>query len=108
MLRPIELACNGDRVYFMLGDVSGKGVAASLLMAQSDRSTQRQLRGIREPRPGHHASRRQVALSDAVQAIIVEQQQFRGDCPNVDDLTIRRYVAPDVRRASFVTGGAGP
>lgn len=30
----IDLVPFGDRLYFMLGDVSGKGVAASLLMAQ--------------------------------------------------------------------------
>jgi sigma-B regulation protein RsbU (phosphoserine phosphatase) len=30
----IDLVPSGDRVYFMLGDVSGKGIAASLLMAQ--------------------------------------------------------------------------
>ena len=30
----LDLVPSGDRLYFMLGDVSGKGVAASLLMAQ--------------------------------------------------------------------------
>jgi len=30
----LDLVPNGDRLYFMLGDVSGKGVVASLLMAQ--------------------------------------------------------------------------
>ena len=30
----VDVMPYGDRVYFMLGDVSGKGVAASLLMAQ--------------------------------------------------------------------------
>ena len=30
----VDVMPHGDRVYFMLGDVSGKGVAASLLMAQ--------------------------------------------------------------------------
>jgi sigma-B regulation protein RsbU (phosphoserine phosphatase) len=30
----LDLVPHGDRLYFMVGDVSGKGVAASLLMAQ--------------------------------------------------------------------------
>jgi sigma-B regulation protein RsbU (phosphoserine phosphatase) len=30
----VDLMRHGDRLYFMLGDVSGKGVAASMLMAQ--------------------------------------------------------------------------
>ena len=30
----VDLVPHGDRLYFMLGDVSGKGVAASMLMAQ--------------------------------------------------------------------------
>ena len=30
----LDLVPHGDRLYFMLGDVSGKGVVASLLMAQ--------------------------------------------------------------------------
>jgi phosphoserine phosphatase RsbU/P len=30
----VDLVQHGDRLYFMVGDVSGKGVAASLLMAQ--------------------------------------------------------------------------
>ena len=30
----MDLVSSGDRLYFMLGDVSGKGIAASLLMAQ--------------------------------------------------------------------------
>jgi len=30
----VDLVSHGDRLYFMLGDVSGKGVVASLLMAQ--------------------------------------------------------------------------
>ena len=29
-----------------------------------------------------------LPVSDAVQAIIADHQQFRGDCPNADDLTI--------------------
>jgi sigma-B regulation protein RsbU (phosphoserine phosphatase) len=30
----IDLVRHGSRLYFMLGDVSGKGIAASMLMAQ--------------------------------------------------------------------------
>lgn len=29
-----------------------------------------------------------VPVTDAVQAIIADQRQFRGDCSNMDDLTI--------------------
>ena len=60
-----------DRLYFMLGDVSGKGVAASLLMAQL-----------------HAMFRTLIPFGLSLDELMTRASALRGDCSNMDDLTI--------------------
>ena len=100
---------DGQRVFFLVGDVSGKGVPAALFMART--KTLFEAVAAREADPGailaaanhnlcadnetvrRHRHEEAVALTDG---LLVAVRFFAGDAPQSDDITLMtlRFLAP--------------